>query len=264
MDIKLKIMKNKYIKFLIILNGTLLPVILFFVLFQLTKEFFPKKNNFPDGIILGEELEEAKKDSVSLQGLKYYSPRDLYNSKNTYLPISLLTYEEEKSINKLASVANDIGDGVLKFVNVIFLDENYQVITSLLDRKASILKVEPQRKNYNLERDELDKTVKYIAYLIAFNDSNEDGKLNSADDHDLYISNLSGKNLKKVTNNINIERFEFTNSNSQIFIKYTSRENMTKEHKKQRFAIYDIESSKLLNMSSIDKELDNLEKIIIN
>ena len=255
---------NKFIKFLIIVNGLMLPVLVGFGIFQVSKELFPNRKKFPDGIILGEELKEAKKDSVTLQGLKYYSPRDLYNSKNTYLPISLLTYEEEKRINKLASVANDIGDPLLKFVNVIFLDKNYQVITSLLDRKASIFQIEPQRKNYKLERNELDKTVKYIAYLIAFEDSNKDGKLNSADNHDLYLSNLSGKNLKKVTNNINLDRFEFINSNSQIFIKYTERENIREEHKKQKFAIYDIESSKLLNMSSINKELDNLEKIIIN
>ena len=257
-------MNNKFIKFLIILNGVMLPILVGFGIYQISKEFFPNRNNFPDGIILGEELQEAKKDSVSLQGLKYYNPRELYNSKNKYLPISLLTYDEEKRINKMASVANDIGDGLLKFVNIIFLDENYQVITSLLNRKASILQIEPQRKSYSLKSNEVDKTVNYIAYLIAFEDSNKDGKLNSADDHDLYMSNLSGKNLKKITNNINLDRFEFMNSNSQIFIKYTDRKDIREEHKKQRFAIYNIESSKLLNMSSIDKELSNLEKIIIN
>jgi hypothetical protein len=257
-------MKNKYIKILIILNGTLLPIILFFMLFQLTKQFFPNKNDFPEGIILGEKFEKAKKDSLALQGLKYYSPIDLYNSKNKYLPISLLTYEEEKYIYETASLANDIGDALLKYVNVIFIDENYQVITSLLDKKASILEIEPQRKRYRYEDDTLDETVKYIAYKISFEDSNKDGKLNSADFHDLYISDLNGKNLIKVSDNININRFEFINANAQIFIKYTSRKNKREEHKKQRFAIYDIETSKFLNMSSIDKELDTLEKIIIN
>jgi len=256
-------MNNKFIKFLIVLNGILLPIILFFVLFQLTKEFFPNKNHYPDGIVLGKKLEKAKKDSVALQGLKYYTPRSLYNSKNTYLPISLLTYNEEKEINKLASVANDIGDGLLKFVNVIFLDENYQVITSLLDKKASVLQIEPQRKNYKYENQEVDKTVRYIAYLIAFEDSNKDGKLNAADNHDLYISDLNGKSLKRITDNIDITRFEFIKSNSQIFIKYTNRENGREEHKKQRFIIYNLKSSKFLNLSSFDKELDKLEKIII-
>jgi len=257
-------MNNKFIKFLIILNGIMLPILVGFGIYRIVVEFFPSKNDFPDGIILGKEFEEAKKDSLALQGLKYYSPIDLYNSKNKYLPISLLTYEEEKEIYKTASLANDIGDALLKYVNVIFLDENYQVITSLLDKKASILEIEPQRKRYSYRDEEIDTTVKYIAYLIAFEDSNKDKKLNSADYHNLYLSTLDGKNLKRVTENINIERFEFINSNSQIFIKYTNRENIREEHKKQRFAIYDIESSKFLNMSSIDKEIDNLEKIIIN
>ena len=79
---------NKFIKFLIIVNGLMLPVLVGFGIFQVSKELFPNRKKFPDGIILGEELKEAKKDSVTLQGLKYYSPRDLYNSKNTYLPIS--------------------------------------------------------------------------------------------------------------------------------------------------------------------------------
>lgn len=255
---------NKFIKFLIILNGLMLPILLGFGIYQVTKNFFPNKNKFPDGIIVGEKLETAKKDSLALQGLRYYQPNELHNSKNKYLPISLLTYEEEKEIYKVASVANDIGDALLKYVNVIFLDENYQVIQSLLDKKASILNIEPQRKNYNLDRNEVDNTVKYIAYLIAFEDSNKDGKINSNDYHDLYISDLSGKNLKRITENINIERFNFIKLNSQIFITYTTRENIKREHKKERFAIYDIQLAKFFNMSSIDKELEKLEKIIIN
>jgi hypothetical protein len=257
-------MNSKFIKFLIILNGIMLPLLVGFGLYRIIVEFFPDKNDFPDGIILGKEFEDAKKDSLALQGLKYYSPVDLYNSKNKYLPISLLTYEEEKEIYQTASLANDIGDALLKYVNVIFLDENYQVITSLLDKKASILEIEPQRNRYRYDENKLDKTVKYIVYQIAFEDSNKDGKLNSGDNHDLYISNLEGGNLTKVTENINIVRFEFINSNSQIFIKYKSRENIREEHKKESFAIYDIETSNFLNMSSINKELDKLEKIIIN
>ncbi|WP_075341492.1 hypothetical protein [Tenacibaculum agarivorans] len=259
-------MKNKYIKFLIILNGTLLPILLFFALFNIVKDAFRNKENsyYNGGVIVGQELETAKQDSVALQGLKYYSPNELYNSENKYLPISLLTYEEEKAIYKAASVANDIGDGLLKYVNVIFLDEKYQVIGSLLDRKASILSIEPQNKSNGYDNKELDTTVNLIAYLIAFEDSNKDGKLNSGDEHDLFISDLSGKKLTKVTEGIDVERFNFINSNSKIFIKYTDRNKIRDEHKKQKFAIYDIKNRKFLNLSSLDKELDKLEEIIIN
>lgn len=255
---------NKFIKFLIILNGIMLPFLVGFGIYQIVKEFFPKQNNEAKGIIVGEVLQEAKKDSLALQGLKYNTPIELYNSKNTYLPISLMTYKEEKQINKFRSLANDVGDALLKYVNVIFLDENYQVVTSLLDKKASILDIEVQRKDYKYKNNEVDKTVKFIVYLIAFKDSNNDGKLNSIDNHDLYISDLNGENLKRISKEIDIKRFEFIKSNSQIFIKYTDRAIVTEEHKKQKFAIYDIKSMKFLNMSSIDKELDKIEKLIIN
>ena len=77
-------MNSKFIKFLIILNGIMLPLLVGFGFYRIIVEFFPDKNNFPDGIILGKEFEDAKKDSLALQGLKYYSPVDLYNSKNKY------------------------------------------------------------------------------------------------------------------------------------------------------------------------------------
>lgn len=242
----------------------MLPLLLGFGIYQITRDWFPKKSKKPDGIIVGEKLEVAKKDSIALQGLRYYRPEDLHNTSNKFLPISLLTYEEEKRINKFASSANDIGDALLKYVNVIFLDENYKVIGSLIDNKASILEIKPQRKDYKYDRDEVDKSVKYIGYLIAFEDSNNDGKINSQDFHDLYVSNLSGKELRRITKNINVERFEFIKDNSQIFITYTSRKNIREEHKKDKFKIFDLSSFKFLDTSSINKELDKLEKIIIN
>ncbi|MFY0631889.1 MAG: hypothetical protein JXR05_16115 [Flavobacteriaceae bacterium] len=256
-------MNNKFIKFLVILNGVLLPIIMFYAIYNITKDMFPAKEKVERGLIIGEELEEAKKDSVALQGLKYYYPNNLYNSTNQYLPISLLTYEEEKNLLKTIRVSNDVGSHFLKYVNVIFLDKNYQTIGSLLDKKASITEIQPQYKSTGYNNEEIDKTVKYIGYLIAFNDSNNDGKLNSSDNHDLYLSDLSGKNLKKVSNDIDVKSFKYIKSNSKIFIEYTARIDMREEHKKKKFAIYDIESSRFLNLSSIDKELDKLEKIII-
>lgn len=254
---------NRLIKFLVILNGLLLPVLLLFALYQITKELYTNKNHYPDGVILGEKLEEAKKDSVALQGLRYYSPISIYNSENKLLKISLLTYQEEKKLKEAASVANDIGDPSFNLVNIVFLDKNYQVIGSLVDKKASILKIE-FKGNYYYEDKPIDKTYRYIGYLIAFEDTNKDGKLNSKDNHDLYISDLSGKNLKKITNNIDIDSFEFINSNSQIFIHYKERKNIPEEHKKIKFAVYDIIKASFVNLESLNSELDKLEKVIIN
>lgn len=257
-------MKNKYVKFLIILNGTLLPIILFFVLFQISKDIFrSNRNTVPEGVIIGEELKEAKEKKVALQGLRYNNFVELHNSKKQYLPVSLLTYEEERTINKFASTANDISEEILRYVNVVFVDENYKVINSLLDKKASISTIEAQRKSNGYNRKEADSTVKYIAYLIAFEDSNKDGKLNSGDKHDLFISNLNGEKLKQVTSKMNIDRFDFIKSNSQILIHYTERNALKEEHRRKKIAIYKIKEGKLEILSDLEAELNKLENIII-
>lgn len=262
------VMKNKLVRFLIILNGTLLPLVLIFLLFQIGKEIL-KKKDYPyqeEGIIVGEELEQAKKDTLALQGLQYDTPIKIYNSKNYYMPLSLMTYEEKKKVIEIASYANDIGTGLLKRVNVIFLDEKYQVINTLLDKKASVLEIKFQREDYETYRysSKIDETVKYVGYLICFEDTNKDQKINSLDNHDLYISDLEGRNLKKVTNNLSIDSFEFIKSNSQILIRYNKRLNVPDEHKEIEFAIYDIEKGVFLDLSSLNKELKRLENIIIN
>ncbi|MFY0604007.1 MAG: hypothetical protein JXQ93_08655 [Flavobacteriaceae bacterium] len=259
-------MNNKFIKFLIILNGVMLPILLGFGIYQLAKEFFPKQIQQQErGLIVGDDLEENKKDSIAWQGLEYDFPEEIYNSTGFLIKVGVKDYTKGKStLNLYSKYAGDgYYYGYLSLVNVVFLDKNYQVMGSLLDKKASITEVSPQRKRNKNDTD-TDITVKYIGYLIAFKDTNNDGKLNSLDHHDLYLSDLRGGNFKKVSNNIDIQSFNYIQSNSQIFIRYTNRENIREEHKKTRFAIYDIQSSKFLNLSSIDLELDKLEKIIIN
>ncbi len=260
-------MKNKYIKFLIIINGTLLPVILLFALYNITKDVFRKteENIYKEqGIIVGEELEVAKKEGFALQGLQYDTPSKVYNSDNYYLPISLMTYEEKKRVNEMAASANDINPGFLKQVNIIFLDKNYKVIRSLLNKKGSILDIKFQGEYYYRTSGEIDETAKYIGYLISLDDTNKDGKINSLDHHDLYISDLDGGNLKRITNKLIIESFEFISSNTKILITYATPLNTREEHKEVGFAIYDIYKEKFTDLNSLNKELEKLEKIIIN
>lgn len=256
---------NKFIKFLVILNGTLLPILLFFALYQIAKEMAPKKRKQqPQGVIVGKKLKEAKKDSVALQGLKYHSPYEIYNSENQLLEVSLMSYDKAKMLNGYISKSNDYAGNFSNYVNVIFLDKDYNVIGSLLDKKASIDKIYFKQRVYNETEEEKDKTYKNIAYLIGFEDTNKDGKLNFKDHHDLYLSDLSGKNLKKITHNIDIDKSEFINSNSQIFIHYKEREDTPEEHKKVKFAIYDIKKERFIELKGLNTELDKLEKIIIN
>ncbi len=257
---------NRLVKNLIILNGVLIPILIFFFFFQIAKSFIKtdKVNDDEEGIILDERLDAAKLDTLALQGLVYSEPRGIYNSSNYYLSISIMTYEEAKKLSLIVSSANDVSPSFFQYLNIVFLDSNYNVIGTLVEDKASIKEIEIRgRYDYN-KVDEIDETYRNIGYLIAFEDTNNDGYLNSQDDHDLYISDLNGKNLTHVTEGIDIESFDFINSNSQIFISYTRRDGMKREHKREYFALYDINSKELRDMTSLNKKLDELERTLAN
>lgn len=251
---------NKLVKILIIINGLMLPILIGVVFYKWIDPFSPK-NNIENGIILGERLEGAKIDSIALQGLFYESPVGIYNSTYYYLPISVMTYNEVKDLRKYASSANNLSLSFQHIMNVVFLDNDFEVKSTLLDKKASIIEIEI-RERYGYDK-KIDITVKNIGYLIGFEDSNRDGKLNSTDNHDLYISDLNGQNLVQATNDIDIVSFEFINSNTEIMIRYKERNDLKEEHKKIKFGMFDIRSSEFKNLSSLNATIQKLENKLL-
>ena len=260
-------MKNKYIRFLLILNGTLLPIILLYILFDITKDLLYPKERYTEqdyGVIVGDDLEEAKKNEYALQGLKYGSFNKIYNSTNSYLEISSMTYEERKNYKKYAGSSNDYRAG--NKINIVFVDKDYKVINTLLNEKACITGMNIQDENRAKYRNttEIDPSVKYIVYSIAFEDTNKDHMINSYDNSDLYISDLEGNNLKKITDGIYVDHYEFINANSRILIHYKERKDIPEEHKEVQFAIYDIVNKEFKKLNSLNDELKRLENLIIN
>ena len=262
-------MNNKFIKTLIIINGILLPIFVVYYLYKSITDNWTGDNYQSESIIVGEELEEAKRDSLALQGLTYESPVDVYNSTNYYLPISVMTYEEAKEYKEFVSSAGDISPDAYgnNYFNVIFFDKHYSVAGQLLDKKASITEIFINRGQYGYRYDyqekEVDKTVKNIAYSIGFDDSNKDGKLNSLDNHDLYISDLEGKNLKQVTKQIEVLDYQFINSNTEIFVRFKDRNEIRDEYKYVKFGLYNIESGTFMELKEIENKLLDIEKKLV-
>jgi hypothetical protein len=174
-----------------------------------------------------------------------------------------MTYEEAKELRKLALSAGDINPSQFNLFNVVFLDKDYKVIGQLLDKKGSITAIQINRGRYNYRDDSIDKTVKNIAYQIGFNDSNGDGKLNSLDDHDLYITDLNGQNLTQVTTKKYIVDFRFINSNSELFIRFKDRSNIRDEYKKVKFGVYNIASGTFNELKDLENKLTDIESQLI-
>lgn len=254
---------NRFIRILIIINGLIIPAFFGYVFYQIFSNEEEEENEYyTENITVGERLEKAKEKGLAIQGLTYDRPRGIYNSTNYYLPLSVMTYEEAKVVKEIVSTQDNASASLYNYFNVLFLDKDYNVIGKLLDKKASISDIHTlwvySKDNY------IDTTAKYMAYLIGFEDSNNDGNLNSLDHQDLYISDLAGKNLVQVTYNKNIVEFDFINSHSEIFIHYKERNEIKDEHKRLKFGRYHIETGKFVELKDIDKALSEIEEQLIH
>jgi hypothetical protein len=219
-----------------------------------------------DQIIVGEKLEQAKGKGLALQGLEYSTPFRVYRSTGYVLPVQIRTYVDPKKISDTFGYDSRHKLRVERrgnTVNVIFLDENFQVERTLLDRKAFINTFDyPTPPNYGDNYpSRFDTTVHHIVYDIAFEDSDKNGAIDEEDDSDLYISDLDGANLIKVSNNVAIQSYEFRTGNVILF-SYHKRDDTPEEHKRKYFARYFIKEKKNEELTSIDKELDTIEAIL--
>lgn len=254
---------DKALKLLWFVNGIIIFVLVSVVTYQLIYEWLPEKyDHVNNDIIVGERLEEAKEKGLALQGLVYRNPQSIYNSTNQYIEVSAKTYEQAKILALGLAAAGDLSTTLYGAMNVVFIDKDYKVIRILLDSKADIREWKYARPDRRDKKPDL--TVQNIAYEIAFSDTNGDGFLNSEDHHNLYISGLTGENLSQVTKGIDIERFEFQNKNSELFIAYFERTDERKEHKRKKFAIYTIATKELRQLEDLNKAIDQLESQLVN
>jgi hypothetical protein len=249
------------------LNGILIFTFLLIGGIALLISFF-SSNNFgsePE-IIVGEELEKAKAEGLILQGLTYEQPRPIFYTDNFLLPVSVKTYETPKQARgklslKMSGSYYANAETYENIVNIVFLNGQLEAQSVLLDRKGFIesFQYPSQDRSYETASDTLQHC---ITYLIAFEDSNKDGAIDAGDLHDLFLSDLNGTNLKKITSNVDVTHYYFLSRN-QIMIKYQRREKEPDEHRKEYFAVYSIKESNLKELSSLHKTLDKIESIIV-
>ncbi len=230
-------------------------------------------NDQPNQVIVGEKLEQAKDKGLALQGISYSEPFSIYGSTGYVLPVHIRTYSDPKTINdsfdfgsreKLKANRDYYGYGDGNIVNIIFLDKNLRSIRTLLDRKAFIntFKYPSHPRNYADEYSRVsDTTIHHIIYKIAFEDSDKNGTIDRDDNSDLYISDLDGESLIKVSNNVTVSDQQFRTGNVIVF-SYYKRDDLADEHKRKYFARYFIKEKRLEELTSIDQALNNIEAIL--
>ncbi len=251
---------TKFIKSLIIINGLIIPIALLVLLSVFIISLIQRSSNSHDSVAVNtDNIITNNGDTLINQGLKYYIPEPIYNSSNYYIKIMPKTYDNPLKIGSGSSFEKGSYEQSNHFLNILFLDSNYDVISRLLDKKAFILSMTIP-STYTEEK--IDTTIRNFGYLIAFEDSNNDKKIDESDFNDLYISDLNGKNLVQVTKGIDVIEFSFIKHHKDIFISYTDRTDIQDEYKMKKFASYNIKMKELSNLTGIEKALNGLQKIL--
>ncbi len=143
---------------------------------------------------------------------------------------------------------------------MIFLDIDYRVINTLLPERAFIHAA--ASPPLGTPENTLDPSIQNLIYLISFEDSNNDGLLSESDSSDLYISDVDGSNLTRITRNVFVTDYKFINNNAEVLITYQRRGDLDSEYRRTRFAKYRIAKETLVEMSDLHQELLRVEKLL--
>lgn len=255
---------NKFLKIVWSVNGVLILVLLLIGGIVMLVTIFDQFDFAPEPeVIVGEKLEEAKAKGLILQRLTFERPEPILYTDHSLLPVSVRTYENAMRRSKIGMFdsGSSYTEEYTNVVNVVFLNRQMEAQSILLDKKAFIESFRyPSREDHI--SDATDTLQRNISYLIAFEDSNKDGAIDGGDNFDLYLSDLNGTNLRKITTNVDVTDYYFLDRN-RIMIKYSRRENEPAEHRKEYFALYAIKESKLTELSSLHETLNKIESIIV-
>jgi len=255
---------SKFIKTLIIINGLLIPTVAIFLFASYLWDALDIGYNYNEGGINTENFVVKDNDTLLVQGTEYSDPVQVYNCSNHYIEVNVKTYNKPPTKSMFSGSVNFEGGGSseydLDLMNILFLDKEFKPIGRLLGKKAYISSTSFSTDHWN---QKLDSTVLNIFYRITFDDSNKDGVLNYFDNDDLYMTDLSGKDLTQITSGIEIDDYKVISNGRQVLITYHKRSDIREEYKIKRYALYDIDQKKLLYLDEINKALMDINKILI-
>ena len=192
-------MKNKFFKALAVINGILIPIFILYVLGNALNSHFSTKK-----IASSKEPEQPEKITLET---KHSSLIKIPNSDN----FAIAEYYLEKS----SYLGNNVEDLNLPYdipkntFNIIFLDSKLNEMKKLLNQKASIQGIFISNI-FSSHHDKVKEELTHLSFYIALEDTNSDGKIDFRDQHYVYVSDLNGENLTKVSHRI-VHQFEWIN-----------------------------------------------------
>lgn len=183
---------------------------------------------------------------------------DLANSPNYIVPVKVSYEQRHETLGSGFGKSYSKEYELYEPSNLIFLDAQFQVITTLLDKKALITSFSyPAENDYEYAQEVSFKGMDYILCEIVFEDTNKNGQLDEVDDSNLYIANLDGSGLTQITTGLDVDDYEFFDDYQTILIRAKTDEDKIAYYK------YLIKEKKLIALSSIEDALKQVETILV-
>ena len=171
-------MNSKFLRFLLIINGILLPAFLIYVFGII---YLERKENKMEDDAIGWKIKQQEEAQNKLQEARFRNsgPFNIPTTPFYYLTVEMETQEDQFYEEEIPIDFKIRSNGVRgKTVNLIFLDEQQNQLKSLLPQNGLIVYMSIANEDEELSGIE---KVNHIAYVIATSDTNGDGEINGKD-----------------------------------------------------------------------------------
>lgn len=250
------------------INGIILLLVFVVGIFILTIyvviELNANSYEYNKGVVIDESKDKAKSIGFDLQHLLYDRPKKIPFSDYYYSPIYVIDKEIPEKATDIIKRANDVSMDLFGgTINILFIKKNSEKVYPLLKRFGYITTLDIPHA-YNVANIPEDERRKWILYKIATDDTNGDGRINKKDDSAFYLSDLSGKNLRKITpDDIRLNYYWIDRDDDLIYF-----ENIIKHGDKDQFGfllktrtmyIFDIAKNKFYKFDKLQSTFDSLQ-----
>lgn len=203
---------NRWLRRLWFLNGIVVLIGGGIFTFQLIQGYFLMRPE-ERGPIVGERLEKAASDSLALQDISMTLPRQIGTTPYRFIQLKAKDLTTPTRIVKYMGLGAPPGIRVepdysheynalegSATINIVFIKADGSDAHLLLDKKGFIATADIP--------NERDTSQRFNIYRLVFEDTDNDGRLTSSDRFDLYVSDLYGRNLRRVTDDkIKVTRY---------------------------------------------------------
>ena len=231
-------MTNKFTRILITINGVLLIPILVFLMYEIVfKELTKGNQNNNDFSEYQPQIIDEEPELSEDYKIQFSSIFKIPNSEN-YMIASYKHFEKKNSYPETEII---LPYTVPTYTfNINFLDKEFNTVGKLLEKDGSIksMYIPYEFNNLKQVKDE----IKYLSFYIAIEDTNKDGTINLSDEHFLYVTELDGKNLTKVTDK-KLKQYQWINDGEEMLLTFETEGKS--ESYKLNLGIYNVKSKTL-------------------